>query len=159
LIAMATCAIGLALILVVSDNWQFIPLVLKVSIALMAMLALHTGGYWFRFHSGQVERGNWWFLVASVFSGCGVLMVTEHLHVAEFYPWAFFIWAAGSLPLALVLGSFPLLVLVNAVATVWTVWFAWRTATSVDTGRMYLYFGFFLGSVYWANTNRSRSLL
>ncbi len=153
---LAAAALGLALILVVCELWPFIPFSVQLVVPVVFMAAAHCGGYWQRFRHGQVLRGNSLFVLGTLLFGGAVLVVVGSEHAAALYPWALFLWAAGTLPLALVLGSLRLLVLANLLAAAW---FVAQMLADDGANLVSLYLIVALCSIHWANTNRSRGLL
>jgi hypothetical protein len=155
-LALAAAALCLAVLLITADQWRAIPFAAKEGLAIAIMAGAHGAAYWFRFHRGDACRGDALFLIGSLFYGSALLLIVDETGLAELYPWIFFLWAAGTLPIGLVLGSVPLLLLTGALATIW---FVWHMATVAGAAHVSLFLGFVLCLLHWAYTNQSRVLL
>jgi uncharacterized membrane protein len=155
-LALAAVALCLAVGLIACDQWRATPFAAKVGVAVVLMAATHATGYWFRFYRDDACRGNVLCLIGSLCYGSALLLVADQAGLAELYPWMFFLWAVGTLPLGLVLSSLPLLLLTSVLATVW---FVWQMATPTGATSVSLFLGFVLCLLHWAYTNQSRVLL
>lgn len=155
LFGLAAVAMVLALMLVTDVHWQQIHFALKVSLVLLCMAVAHGTGYWYRFQMNATRRGDACFLVGTILYGVALLLVSEQVHVPELYPWAFFAWAAGTLPLAWVLGSCSMLALANVLATVWVVWHILVSGEPAYT-LLFVFQGLCL--IRWSDANRARGL-
>lgn len=156
LLALCTLLLTVALLLVTVDHWRSTPWPLKIGPTLALLAAAHASGYWYRFHQNQPHRGDWLFLLGTLLYGCaiGLWVEADRGSSAGVLPWAFFLWALGTLPLGLVLGSCRMLVLTAALTTAWFVGLMtiWHQSA-------YLCVGFAAFLVDWAYKNRSRELL
>jgi hypothetical protein len=160
LFGLSAVAMVLALVLVATDHWLEINLTFKVGIALVAMLLAHGAGYFYRFHANDPQRGDACFFVGAVLYGFIVLMTLDHYYVSSLYwssmlAWGLLVWAAGTLPLAWVLGSISLLLLANVVGVAWVIA---QVIVSGDAAITVLFALQALCLMRWAYTNRSRAL-
>jgi uncharacterized membrane protein len=122
LYVLAAVAMVLAVVLITGENWRSIHFAFKICLALLLMAVSHGTGYWYRFQMSDARRGDAYFFIGTILYGVAVLLVADHARVPDLYPWAFFAWAAGTLPLAWVLGSYSMLAMANVLAIVWLVW-------------------------------------
>jgi hypothetical protein len=160
LFALSTIAMLLALVLIVADHWREIYLPFKVSLALIAMSVAHSAGYWYRFRVGQPQRGDTCFFIGTILYGCILLMAMDQYYAESPYwsaslAWALFAWAAGTLPLAWVLSSVPMLILADVLGTAWIIAHILVTGEAKKTSLFVLQA---LCLLRWAYTNLSRSL-
>jgi hypothetical protein len=89
-----------------------------------------------------------------------VLMILDGYYATSLYwssmlAWGLFVWAAGTLPLAWVLGSMSLLMLANAMGLAWIIA---HVVVTGDAGITVLFAAQGLCLLRWAYTNRSRVL-
>jgi hypothetical protein len=158
--ALASFSTLLALTLVIVDHWREVYLPMKVSAALIGMSVAHGFGYWYRFHMDEERRGNTWFFVGCIIFGCAMLMAVDQYFARSPYRnqpfgWVLFAWAAGTLPLAWVLGSRAMLGLASIVGTAWVVW---HIATTGSGGPTPVFVAQQLCLLRWSYANRARSL-
>src|SRR5262245_13565836 len=160
LFGLSAVAMLLALVLVATDHWLEINLTFKVGIALVAMLAAHGAGYFYKFHANALQRGDGCFFVGAVLYGFIVLMTLDHYYASSLYwssmlAWGLLVWAAGTLPLAWVLCSMSLLLLANVVGVAWVIA---QVVVSGDAAITVLFALQALCLMRWAYTNCSRAL-
>jgi hypothetical protein len=158
--ALSASALALAVGFVVTDHWREIHVAGKVGVALIAMIAAHAAGYWYRFHADQSARSEAYFFAASLLFGCVMLAAVDDYYAAspyrsQFLALAVLAWAVGTLPLACAVGSFPLLALAVALATGWLVSHVMITG---ESKRTWAFAAMALGLLRWSYVHRSRGL-
>ncbi len=156
LCAMAAFALVLAVVLVTCDQWEFIPFAAKIDTTAVGALACYGAGYWFRFHRDTTKQCDGWFLAGSLLYGACVWLIFERDHLLGMYPWVFFFWAAGVLPLAWVLSSSLMLSLSCVLGSIWVVWHIAVSGSATFTS---LFVALAMCLFHWAYTNRSRGVL
>ncbi len=60
-----------------------------------------------------------WFLLGGLFYGASIMLIAQIYHIGEHYPDGMFWWALGILPIALLLRSVLLMLLVTTLAYIW----------------------------------------
>jgi hypothetical protein len=153
---LSSAAMLLAVVLVVGNEWAFIPFSLKVGVVAAVSLAAHGAGYWLRFVRGDAAGGDWLFFVGTLTFGGAVWVVIGAEHTGTLYPWALCIWSIGALPLGLVLDSRRLIVLANVLAVVWFLWQSVIGEGEATASTASVLVGITLFTLHWSYTNRSR---
>ncbi|MBL7249261.1 DUF2157 domain-containing protein [Alloalcanivorax marinus] len=117
-LAVAGLFLGLALLLVVSANWEQLPRGLRLA-GLMSLTALLNGVGVARYlrHSA----GAFWLLLGGFAYGASVMLIGQMYHLGEHFPNGLLLWALGGLPLALLTRSRLLALQTLAVAVAWMV--------------------------------------
>jgi hypothetical protein len=161
LYAFSAVAMLVALALVTADHWRQIPLAFKLVVCVVSMLVAHGAGYWYQFHQNKGRLGEACFFAGTILYGFVVLSLLDQYYFGTAYwspmvGWGLFLWAAGSLPLAWVRGSIPLLLLSDVLGFAWVLAHVRNTSDAAIT-ILFAMQGLCL--IRWAYTNRSRSLL
>lgn len=121
IITLGALLIGLSVILFIAHNWWQIPIWLKLSGILALVLAAHGLGYWLWQVRGTYPRsGHAMVLLGCVLYGAGIWLVAQIFHLESHWPNGFLLWALGSLPVAWVLRSRPVLALSALLLAVWS---------------------------------------
>jgi len=120
LTALAALFAGLALILIISHNWDEIPrltrmlglIVITVAINLMGGLHLLND----RYRSGVL-----WLFFGGIAYGASIMLIAQIYHLGEHFPDGIFWWALGVLPLLFVTRSRLIALQALALATLWMI--------------------------------------
>lgn len=110
--------IGLALITLVSANWEDIPRGARMGGLIAATLAAHLAGLG-KIRRGREAAGIGFFFLGSLLYGASIMLIAQIYHIGEHFPDGILAWALGVLPLALLLNSTALMLLALALGTVW----------------------------------------
>ncbi len=119
-LALAVFLVGLAVFLLISFNWKFIPGAAKLSIVGGVLAAAHGGGFWLR-KTGWKNWADAAFFFAGIMYGVGIWQVGQVFHLPADFPMGMWLWAIGVFLMALVLGSTPLHLLSVALLTAWII--------------------------------------
>lgn len=165
LTALATLFVGLALILVVSHNWDEIPRLTRMLLLILTTLAVNLQGM--RLLLGDREKaGVLWLFFGSICYGATIMLIAQIYHLGEHYPDGIFYWALGVLPLLFITRSRLNGLLCLVLATTWAIvetntgflpasyplfalaalWLAW-----VGKDSALLFLGGLAGLVFWFN--------
>jgi uncharacterized membrane protein len=118
LIGLAIFSMGLALLLLISHNWDEIPRAFRM-LALVT-LTLSLNGWGIRCMAiGQAQLGRRWLFAGAISYGASIMLIAQIYHLGEHFPDGIFWWALGVLPVALLTASRLLHLLVWSLATLW----------------------------------------
>lgn len=118
LVSLGYLFIGLAVITLLSANWDDIPRAVRM----LGLLSLTMGTHLFAFKKykeGQISTAIGLFFLGSLFYGASIMLIAQIYHIDEHYPNGILWWAIGILPLGLLLESSLLMSLTMALAFVW----------------------------------------
>jgi uncharacterized membrane protein len=118
LTALATLFIGLALILIVSHNWDEIPRMTRMLGLIGLTLAVNLQGARLLL-AGRRRPGLLWLFFGGIAYGTSIMLIAQIYHLGEHYPDGIFYWALGVLPLVFVTRSRLIGLLVLTLASVW----------------------------------------
>ncbi len=110
--------IGLAVITLLSANWDDIPR----SIRMLGLLLLTTSTHLFalkKYKENQIPTAIGLFFLGSLFYGASIMLIAQIYHIDEHYPNGIFWWAVGVLPLGALLQSSLLISLTMVLAFIW----------------------------------------
>jgi uncharacterized membrane protein len=115
LLALAYLFMGLALILLISENWEELPRLLRMG-GLIALLILIYG-----LALRKIEHTNTILLVflANIVYGASIILIAQMYHLGEHMPDGIFWWALGILPFPFLLRSNFLMLLPLILGTLW----------------------------------------
>ena len=133
--------IGLALITLVSANWDEIPRAIRMGCLISITLTTHLAGL-IKIRQGKEGPGIGLFFLASLFYGASIMLIAQIYHLGEHFPDGTLIWALGVLPLALLLRSTALMLL---TATLGSIWFT----LEIHLGYFPWLFPIFLAAITW----------
>jgi len=111
------CA-GLALLLVISHNWDEIPRVVRMGALILLTAGLNLRGVQ-QVARGLRDSGVRWLFAGGLAYGASIMLIAQIYHLGEHFPDGLFWWALGVLPLALLCGSRLLHLLQLGLATLW----------------------------------------
>jgi uncharacterized membrane protein len=138
--------LGVGVIVFFAANWQEIPGLVKLAAIFAAVLASYAGGYRLRYGTTAYQgTGNALLFLGALLFGAAIFLIAQGLHVNAGEPVLLLLWAVGTLPMAYLLGSraMAVLMLLNlALALGWELSF-WRDGI-VPFCAAYLVFGVLL---------------
>ena len=118
LLALGYLFIGLAVITLLSANWDDIPRAVRMLGLIGLTLGVNLFGL-YQYHSDHRPAAIVWFFLGALFYGASIMLIAQIYHIGEHYPDGVFWWALGVLPLALLLESALLMILAMALAFIW----------------------------------------
>ena len=165
LTALATLFVGLALILIVSHNWDEIPRLTRMLSLIFLTLVINLQGMRLIL-SDRHKVGVLWLFFGSICYGVSIMLIAQIYHLGEHYPDAIFYWALGVFPLIFITQSRLIALLCMILATTWAIvesgtdffptsyplfllagiWLAWLRKDSA-----LLFLGGLAGLIYWLN--------
>lgn len=141
LIGLGYLFIGLAVITLLSANWEDIPRAVRMSGLLLLTIITHLFALK-KYHDDKVSSAIGLFFLGCMFYGASIMLIAQIYHIDEHYPDGILWWAIGILPLAILLESSLLITLAGGLAFIWFF---------VETNLNYypLLFPLFLGVLGW----------
>jgi uncharacterized membrane protein len=118
LVGLGYLFIGLALITLISANWDEIPRGLRMAGLFVLTLSANLLGL-MRYRRENRPAAVGWFLLGALFYGASIMLIAQIYHIGEHYPDGIFWWAVGVLPMALLLQSITLMLLATALGFIW----------------------------------------
>lgn len=118
LMALAVLFVGLALILIVSHNWEKIPRLTRMLGLLFVTLAVNLQGMRLML-MGRDKAGIFWLFFGSICYGTTIMLIAQIYHIGEHFPDGIFYWSIGVLPLIFITRSRQIALLCLALATIW----------------------------------------
>ena len=134
ILALAVFLVGLAVFLLLSFNWQYLPGAAKLTIVGSVLAAAQAGGFWLR-KSGWTNWADAAFFFAGIMYGVGIWQIGQVFHLPANWPMGLWLWAIGVFLMAMVVNSTPLHVLSVALLVGWVTttmtgfWNPWRMIT------------------------------
>ena len=110
--------IGLAVITLLSANWDDIPRGLRMGGLIALTLAVNLWGL-YQYKAQQINSAIGWFFLGSLFYGASIMLIAQIYHLGEHFPDGVLWWTIGVLPLAVVLRSAVLLLLATGLGFTW----------------------------------------
>ena len=165
LTALAALFVGLALILIVSHNWDEIPRLTRMLSLVFLTLAVNLQGMRLML-TDQDKAGVLWLFFGSICYGSTIMLIAQIYHIGEHFPDGIFYWALGVLPLIFITQSRLIAFLCLVLATIWalaessTLFFPtsyplfmlagiWLACVRKDSALLFL--GGITGLLYWFN--------
>ncbi len=165
LTALAALFVGLALILILSHNWDQIPRAVRMLGLCCLTLSVNFQGLRLIYDSRN-GAGVLWLFFGSICYGTTIMLIGQIYHIGEHFPDGIFFWSLGILPLIFLTRSRLLALLCLALATVWmiveaqsdffpssyplfaisAIWLAWTRKDSA-----LLFISALFGMVFWIN--------
>ncbi len=113
--------VGLGVILFFAANWSEIPRWGRFALILAGMGGLHYSGYRLGWEPGRYPAtGRALVTAGCLLFGAGIWQVSQAFNISSHYPNGVLLWAAGTLPVAAVLASSPVLSLYALLLGAWT---------------------------------------
>lgn len=120
LMSLGMLFIGLALILIVSHNWDEIPRSIRTGCLLLLTLVTNAVGIKL-FLSKRIRAGIIWLLFGGMSYGASIMLIAQIYHLGEHFPDGIFWWAMGILPLVVFTQSRSMALLSLSLASIWLV--------------------------------------
>ena len=102
---LAALMIGLAVLLVVSYNWQGLSAASKLAIIFGGLIGLHGTAFAPRYGGRWRLGSEIVFFVACILYGSAIWLIAQIFHIQSHYPDGIWLWALGVLPFALCLDT------------------------------------------------------
>lgn len=118
LVGLGCLFIGLAVITLLSANWDQIPRTVRMGGLLLATFGVNLFGL-YKFKREQTTAAIGWFFLGGLFYGASIMLIAQIFHIDEHYPNGIFWWAMGVLPLGILLNSALLMTLALCLAFIW----------------------------------------
>ena len=118
LVGLGYLFIGLALITLLSENWDELPREFRM-FGLIAMTMGTQGVSLRQYLKGNLSSATNGFLLGNMFFGASIILIAQIYHLGEHMPDGIFWWALGSLPFALLTNSKALALQTMTLATIW----------------------------------------
>ena len=118
LTALAALFVGLALILIVSHNWDEIPRLTRMLSLIFLTLAVNLQGMRLMI-TDRDKAGVLWLFFGSICYGAAIMLIAQIYHIGEHFPDGIFYWALGVLPLIFITQSRLIAFLCLLLATIW----------------------------------------
>jgi len=118
LVALGYLFIGLAVIVLIGENWEDIPRAVRMGGLIGLTLACNGIGLvaWRR---EKRSLATLWFFLGGLMYGASIMLIAQIYHIGEHFPDGIFWWALGVFPLALLLGSNLIMLQAMTLAYLW----------------------------------------
>jgi uncharacterized membrane protein len=118
LVALGYLFVGLAVIVLLGENWEDIPRPVRMGGLILLTLLCNGIGLlaWQRNRPGVAVL---WFFLGGLMYGASIMLIAQIYHIGEHFPDGILWWALGVLPLALLLRSNLIMALATALAYLW----------------------------------------
>ncbi len=151
LLAFSAFFMGLAVIVLISANWEQIPRSVRM-LSLIAMTALANGAGVLAVHRGRDAAGQIWLFLGSLFYGASIMLIAQIYHLGEHFPDGIFWWAMGIFPVALVTRSVPIMLWTALLSFLWML-------VEANVGFFPSAYPLFVLGMFWFALKQSRSAL
>lgn len=118
LVALGYLFIGLALITLLSANWDNIPRAVRMVGLVSLTLGVNLFGL-YKIKNEEKAAAVGCFFLGGLFYGASIMLIAQIYHIGEHYPDGIFWWAMGVLPIAILLGSTLIMMLAAGLGFVW----------------------------------------
>jgi hypothetical protein len=118
LIGLGYLFMGLAVITLLSANWDDIPRSLRMGGLVAATMVIQGLALW-KYNSGHLAAGVNGFLFGNLLFGASLILTAQIYHLGEQMSGQIFWWALGCLPIALLTNSRAIALQTLALAVVW----------------------------------------
>jgi len=118
LVGLGFLFIGLAVITLLSANWEQIPRAVRMGGLIATTLLIHGVGLQ-RFIADDRSGAVGYFFLGYLFYGASIILIAQIYHLGEHMPDGIFWWALGGLPIALLLNSSLLMLMTLLLASLW----------------------------------------
>lgn len=114
----ASILVSMGIVLVISENWDHLPIPSRMSVGLLPWFAAMIGTW--RYHSlGRKTVAEAWGFLTGLLLGANIFLQAQIFHISGYEPDAVLWWLIGTLPLALILRSQAILFLVQYLVVIW----------------------------------------
>ncbi|WP_078120092.1 DUF2157 domain-containing protein [Thiosocius teredinicola] len=151
LTSLATAFFGLALILIVSHNWDDIPRMVRMLGLVGLTLVVNIIGIRYMLNE-RYRAGTLWLFFGGICYGASIMLIAQIYHLGEHFPDGIYFWALGVLPLVFFTQSRLLALLCLTLATIWLV-------VERESGFMPYSYPLFALPVLWLLVTRKESVL
>ncbi len=110
---------GLAFLLLVGFNWEYLAGGMRIIIVVGAMLVAHGIGYWLRWTRNKPMAGQIATFLGCFLFGCGIWQIAQVFHINSENADGVWLWALGILPFALFLESALLHAFLVVILATW----------------------------------------
>jgi uncharacterized membrane protein len=115
--------VGIGVIVFFAANWQYVPGWTKLLLIFAAVALSSHLGYWLRYERPTYQgTGNALLFLGALLFGAAIFLIAQGFHVNANEPVLLLLWAVGVLPMAYLLGSRAMVVLMGinlAIALGW----------------------------------------
>ncbi len=118
LVGLGCLFIGLSLITLVGANWDEIPRAIRMFGLIALTLGANLLGL-IKFKQEQTSTAVAWFFLGGLFYGASIMLIAQIYNIGEHYPDGILWWAMGVLPVALLLESTLIMMLVVGLGFIW----------------------------------------
>lgn len=118
LVSLAYLFFGLAILTLIGANWQDIPRAVRMSGLIALTLATNLIGV-YKAAKQQNAAAIGSFFLGGLFYGASIMLIAQIYHIGEYFPDGIFWWAAGILPIALLMESSLLMLLSSVLGFIW----------------------------------------
>lgn len=116
LVTVALLFVGMAILLLVSANWETIPRAVRMLGLIATTVALNGVGI---YQYLQRREGIGWLFLGGISYGASIMLIAQIYHLGEHFPDGLFYWALGVAPMAWLVRSRVIALLMLAVAMLW----------------------------------------
>ncbi|SFV87980.1 hypothetical protein MNB_SUP05-SYMBIONT-5-130 [hydrothermal vent metagenome] len=117
LITLGYLFIGIALIILISENWEEIPRMLKTSVLITTTLGINIVAL-LKYKTDR-SKANTLFFLGGLIYGTSIILIAQIYHLGEHMPDGIWWWAIGLLPFALLSKSNYLMALPFILGSIW----------------------------------------
>ena len=118
LVGLAYLFIGLALITLLSANWEEIPRALRMACLIILTVGTHLLALK-KYLANALSSATGLFLLANLFYGASIILIAQIYHLGEHMPDGVFWWALGCLPFGVLLNSTWLTLQALILSLIW----------------------------------------
>ena len=118
LVSLGYLFIGLALITLVSANWDEIPRSVRMAGLILLTLSVNLFAL-NKFAKGENTAATGFFFLGGLFYGASIMLIAQIYHIGEHFPDGIFWWAMGVLPIALLMESTLLMMFAVGLGFIW----------------------------------------
>ena len=119
LVGIAAMFVGLSALLLVGYNWDSLYDPIKLFFIMGAVVGAHGFGFYVRYVWKAKVFSEFAFFLGCLFYGGAIALIGEMFHLGTHYPDGLWWWALGVLPLALMLDTLLLHLLLTVILAVW----------------------------------------
>ncbi len=119
LMSTAVALVVAGVLLLISFNWNALSDATKLIMIFGLIIATYLAAFSSR-RRGQLPASNALFFLGAAFYGCGIMLISQMFQISGHAPDAFWWWAIGTLPLAVMLESVLLHALLAGLLAIWS---------------------------------------
>ena len=122
LATLGAVATGLGAILFIAGNWENMPLIGKLLLAVITIIGTNLIGYWIKYIKNIPRIGNSFFFLGAILFGGSTFLAAQAYHLEANNPDLLFWWLAGVLPIAYLTKTRSVFILSIVILFVWPGW-------------------------------------